>query len=134
MSNDQQMVAFYRVLGNVLYGVAQADRNVRPEEMDEIKKIVKNIWLDAEDTFDTFGSDSAFQIEFVVDYLYENDIEISDALDDLKEFRTKNPSLFTHSVNKRIIDSATKIANAVAGTNKSELTYLVELVEILHED
>jgi len=134
MSNDQQMVAFYRVLGNVFYGIAQADRHVRPEEMDEIKKIVKNEWLDAEDTFDNFGSDSAFQIEFIVDYLYENDIEIEGALFDLKEFKANNPSLFSHSVNKRIVDSASKIANSVAGTNKSELSYLVKLVELLHHE
>lgn len=131
MSENDQMLAFYQLLGRLFYNVAQVDGSIREEEYNAVKDAVKYEWEDLEDTFDSFGSDSAFQIEFVFDYLFDNDLEVDGVLHDLKEFKAKNPSLFTDKLNDRIIHTCSMVADAVAGKNKSELIFLTELEQAL---
>ena len=71
---DETIVALYQLLGQIFYAAAQADKTVRPEEIAELKQIVKDDWLDLENTVDEFNSDSAYQIEIVFDYLVDKDI------------------------------------------------------------
>ena len=67
MVDDSIMVHFYRVLGRTFYALAKSDKTVREEELEAMKKAVKDNWLDLEDTYDHFHSDSAYQIEIVFD-------------------------------------------------------------------
>lgn len=131
MSENDQMLAFYRILGRLFYNVAQVDGTIREEEFNAVKDAIKFEWQDLEDTFDSFGSDSAFQIEFVFDYLLENDLKVNGVLHELKEFKAHNPSLFTDKMNDRIIHTCAMVAEAVAGKNKSELIFLSELKKAL---
>lgn len=131
MGENEKMLAFYRLLGRLFYSVAQVDGVIREEEFKAVKAAVREEWLDFDETFDAFGSDSAFQIEFVFDFLYENDRKVENVLHELKEAKRMNPSLFTENLKKRIINSCAKIATAVAGTNKSELVFLSKLEQAL---
>lgn len=76
MGENEKMLAFYRLLGRLFYSVAQVDDVIREEEFKAVKAAVREEWLDFDETFDAFGSDSAFQIEFVFDFLYENDRKV----------------------------------------------------------
>lgn len=128
---DNIIVGMYQVLGKVFYAAAQADRVIRQEEIDIIKKSVRETWLDLEDTFDQFGSDSAYQIEIVVDSYFNGNQILTNALDDLKEFIRVHPRLFTPELIELIMKTAHKITSAFAGLNKAELVFLSRLRNIL---
>lgn len=124
---DETMVAFYQVLGRLFYATAQADKEIRPEEVEAMKKMVNEEWLDVDETFDDFNSDSAYQIEIVFDYLLSHDEVVEDAIGDLKEFKKIHSSLFTDDMNTLILTTANRIASAFAQKNKSELVFLSQL-------
>ena len=128
---DKIIVDLYQVLGKVFYATAQADRVIRYEEIDVIKDSVRETWLNLENTFDQFGSDSAYQIEIVVDSYFNGTRILTNALDDLKEFMRVHPRLFTPELIELIMKTAYKIASAFAGRNKAELVFLSQLRNIL---
>lgn len=130
-SNNEVIVTFYQVLGRVFYAAAQADKEVRLEEVEAMKQIVNEEWLNLEDTFDEFNSDSAHQIEIVFDYLLSNDEVIENAIDELKEFKKIHSSLFSDQINRLILITANRIASAFAQKNKSELVFLSQLQLVL---
>ncbi|NGY36599.1 hypothetical protein FQU23_003625 [Flavobacterium sp. XN-5] len=47
------------------------DKTVQKEEIEKLKELVQKEWLPVEDSSDIFGSDSAYQIEIVFDWLVE---------------------------------------------------------------
>ncbi len=124
---DETMVAFYQILGRLFYAAAQADNEVRPEEVEAMKQMVNEEWLDVDETFDDFNSDSAHQIEIVFDYLLSHDEVVEDAIGDLKEFKRIHSSLFTDEMNTLILTTANRISSAFAQKNKSELVFLSQL-------
>jgi hypothetical protein len=129
--SDKTMVLFYQQIGKVFYSIAAVDKTVRPEEIKELKKILQKEWLALENTFDTFGSDSAYQIEIVFDWLVENEWDIGQMMPDLKIFRTVHSSLFTPQINALILKTAKAIANSFAGKNKSEHVLISQLHTVL---
>lgn len=128
---DETMVSLYQTLGRVFYATAQADKTVRPEEISELKNIVKEVWLDLEDTFDEFNSDSAYQIEIVFDHLVQNGIVLEDVLRDFAEYKKIHSSLFTPELIELIMQTAYRIASSFAKRNKSELVFLSQLRMVL---
>jgi hypothetical protein len=76
--------------------------------------------------FDAFGSDSAYQIEIVFDWLVENEWDIDQMIPDLKLFRTVHSSLFTDQVNDLIIKTA-KAIELICRQNKSEHVLISQL-------
>jgi hypothetical protein len=128
-------LAFYQLLGRVFYATAQADNEIHEKEIETMKQVVKDHWLALEDSLDEFGSDAAFQIEIVFDHLLENDQVVGESvLDELEEFKSSHPSLFTPEVGKMIMDTSSKIASAFAKRNKSESVFLSQLFLTLKND
>ncbi|MFT6921774.1 MAG: hypothetical protein ACJA1C_000771 [Crocinitomicaceae bacterium] len=121
------MISFYQLLGRVFYAAAQSDKVIRPEEISVLKQTVKDVWLDVENTFDEFNSDSAYQIEIVFDHLLNNDIVVEDVINELKSFKKIHSSLFTVSIVELIMQTASKIVSSFAKRNKSELVFLSQL-------
>ena len=130
---DTTMLAFYQLLGRVFYATAQADSEINEEEVTDLKQVVKEQWLEVEDTTDEFDSDAAYQIEIVFDYLLENDVTSDNVLNDLEEFKSVHSSLFTSGMSKLIMDTSSKIASSFAKRNKSELVFLSKLWLILKD-
>ena len=124
---DETMVAFYQVLGRVFYAAAQADNVIKQEEVDVMKKVVQDVWIDVDETFDEFNTDSAYQIEIVFDYLLSNDVVVEDIIFELREFKKIHSSLFTKKMNELILSTANKITSSFAQKNKSELVFLSQL-------
>lgn len=125
------MIHFYQQIGKIFYCIAISDKIVREEEIFELKKIVKTHWLSLENTFDEFGSDSAFQIEIVFDWMIENNWDSEQILADFKIFKKEHQSLFTEQVKELIMKTGDSIANSFLGKNKSESAIIMQLKGIL---
>lgn len=131
---DATVVSFYQLLGRIFFAVAQADKVIRPEEISELKQIVKDVWLDVDESTDDFNSDAAFQIEIVFDYLLNSDVIVEDTINDLKVFKKMHSSLFTTSIKDLIMETAFRIASSFAKRNKSELVFLSQLHLVLNRE
>jgi hypothetical protein len=129
--SDEVMMSFYQQAGKLFYAIAAADKTVRKEELEALKKLVRSEWLDLDDTYDEFGTDSAYQIEIVFDWLMENEWDMEEVISGLKDFKKEHPGLFTDQVNQLILRTAAAIADSFYGKNKSELTLLTQLRGIL---
>lgn len=129
--SDATMVHLYQHLGKIFYSIAAVDKIVRPEEIEQLKKIVQREWLPLERSFDEFGSDSAYQIEIVFDWLVENDWDYDQVFSDFKIFRREHDHLFTADINAIILKTANAIAASFAGKNKSEHVLISQLKAVL---
>ena len=118
---------FYQKIGRLFYAVAMADGNVHSDEIDRLKQIVRDTWLPHDDLVDEYGSDAAFQIEIVFDWLLENEQDSKASYEEFREFYKEHPKIFTVDVKALVIKTANAIASAYAGKNKSELTILGKL-------
>ena len=121
------MIRFYQQLGKVFYTIAAVDNTVHKEEIDKLKKIIKTEWLPLEDSHDQFGSDSAFEIEIVFDWLVANNWEHTQTLSDFEFFIKEHKSLFTEQTKSLIIKTAEAIANSFAKKNKAEHVIISQL-------
>ena len=124
---------FYQNLGRLFYAIAAADGIVRKEEVDSLKRIVREEWLDLDDYTDEFGTDSAFQIEIIFEWLDANKPDPQEAFQNFMEFKTENKELFNKQINDKILAASRKIAAAFRGKNKSELVMLARLQSVLNK-
>ncbi len=129
--STETMMTFYEQLGRVFYGVAHADGTVRKEEEQRLDELVKTIWLANEDTEDGFGSDAAYQIEIVFNWLNENDWSQQNILSDFRDYMDEHPHLFDKNRRQLIMETAEFIADSFHHMNKKEVKFLTELGHIL---
>lgn len=119
---------FYQNLGKLFYAIAASDKNVRTEEFLTLKKIVKKYWLDIDSIEDNYSSDAAFQIEIVFDWLNtQENLSSKLCFDDFVDYKNRQNHLFTDEVKNLILKTASAIATAFSGVNKSELIMLAKL-------
>ncbi len=89
--------------------------------------------MDLEDTADAFGSDAAFQVMTVFDWLNDERYAATDAFRAFADFVDENPDFINQpSIKDRILISADRIASAFHGKNKQELTLLYQLEKLLY--
>lgn len=129
--SNATMVRFYQQLGKLFYSIAAVDNTIRPEEISQLKKIIQREWIPLESSFDQFGSDSAYQIEIVLDWLAENEWDYDRNLSDFKIFHNEHHSLFTPEINSLITKTAESVAKSFSGKNKSEHILISQLNFIL---
>ena len=129
--SNKTMLAFYQQIGKIFYAVAAIDKTVSKEELSELKKMIRSEWIGLEDSYDEFGTDSAYQIEIVFDWLTESEWNVKHAIPDLKDFKKEHSGLFTKPVNELILKTASVIASSFSGKNKSELVLLDQLQNVL---
>ncbi|WP_190810997.1 TerB family tellurite resistance protein [Flagellimonas sp. S3867] len=122
---------FYQNLGKLYYAMAMTDGIVRPSEVRRLRKYVRQHWLDIDGMEDEFGTDSAFQIEIVFDWLQNEEKEGNEYFSDFAEFYKDQPKKFGPKVRKLIIETADSIASSFAGKNKSEIEFLQQLKDLL---
>lgn len=127
----QIMEKLYQELGRLFYAVSACDKSIRKEEIDALKKIIREKWINLDDTSDEFNTDTAFQIEIVFDWLLENNWDAKTALADFEKFRNEHQKLFTNELKDLILLTANKIADSFASKNKSELIFISKLQQIL---
>ncbi|MFC4633127.1 hypothetical protein ACFO3O_04370 [Dokdonia ponticola] len=126
-TKEQKDVLFYQNLGRLFYAIAFIDNTVRPEEIETLKEMVSSKWTSLDNEPDEHGSDSAFQIEVVFNWLDSEVYSAQESYDTFVNYYTSNKSLFTDNTKRNIKKTASAIANAFSGTNKSELIILAQL-------
>jgi len=119
--------AFYQKLGYLFYSVAKSDKKISPAELVALQQIIREDWLSLDDTIDAYGSDTAYQIHIIFDFLYEKDFYSESAYTIFSRYFKEHLDLFSEDVIDRIIHSATRIADSLNGHNKSELQALTRL-------
>ncbi len=129
MENTKSLsISFYRNLGKLFFAIAATDKSVKDIEFSTLKDLVKTQWMPLDNIKDSYGTDTAFQIEIVFDWL-NNDEELNATacFNDFMLFKRQHENLFTEKVNRLIMDTASKIAESFSGKNKSELIMLAKL-------
>lgn len=130
--SKETMILFYQHLGKLFYSIAAADDIIRDEEVKQLKKVMHSDWLALDDSIDQFGTDAAFQIEVVFDWLVQIDWRNTEEfLIEFKLFKQHHEHLFTEPVNKLILKTAFSIAESFSGKNKSEMVLISQIERIL---
>lgn len=127
----QGIQKLYQNLGKLFYAIAAADKVVSEEEKDTLKNIVKEDWVNVDDFKDDYGTDAAYLIEIIFDWLDENQPSAFSAFNDFKDFKKDHEEFFTPAIKKLIWKTADQIASSFSGKNKSELIMLSQLKAIL---
>lgn len=134
--NHSQEVAnqFYQNLGKLFFAVAMADKSVRPKEVEKLTEDVRTYWLDLDHTWDEFGTDAAYQIEIVFDWLLNEEKDSETYFDEFADFYHEHPDKFSRPIKTLILHTCNDIANSFAGKNKSELIILAKLQNLFNRD
>ncbi len=122
---------FYQSLGKLFYAVAMVDKNVRPIEIERLKEDVQKYWLNVDSIEDEFGSDAAYQIEIVFDWLQQEEKESEAYFLEFVDFYKEHPSKFNMAIKQLVFRTADDIASSFADKNKSELILLAKLKMLL---
>jgi hypothetical protein len=127
-TNKKMTLKFYQSLGKLFYAVAAADKEVREQEFNKLKELVKEQWLDVDIIEDAYATDAAYQIEIVFDWLNnEENLDVQSCYDDFVNYKNEQKHLFTAEVKRLILKTASAIAASFSGLNKSELIILAKL-------
>ncbi len=129
MATKKKMtLKFYQNLGKLFYAIAAVDRQVRGEEFDKLKELVKQQWLDVDIIEDAYNTDAAYQIEIIFDWLNEKEnLNAKACYNAFVNYKNEQPHLFTVDIKKLILRTAHAIAASFSGLNKSELIMLAKL-------
>ena len=128
MENTKKLgLELYQNLGKLFYAVASADHRIHKKEIAKLRSFIRKYWLDVDEVEDDYGTDAAFQIESVFDWLLENEKDSESCYEDFLEFYNEESRLFSPFVKDLILDTANAIANSFSGKNKAELVMLGKL-------
>lgn len=128
ITKKKMTLSFYQNLGKLFYAIAASDDDVRTVEFNRLKNFVKKQWLNVDDLEDTFGTDAAYQIEIVFDWLNEDEeLNSKSCFKDFIDYKKSQNHLFTQEIRSLILRTASAVAYAFSGINKSELLMLAKL-------
>ncbi len=123
----------YENLGKLFYAVSASDKVVRDEEFDALHKLVYTHWLVMDDIQDDFGTDAAYQIEVVFEWLKEQELDAETCFNDFAYFKSQHESLFNAKIDRTIWRTVIAIADAFHGKNKAEREMLAKIKVLLME-
>jgi hypothetical protein len=132
MATDYQ--GLYTDLGYLYYSVAAADGHVRPEEREELMRLIKERWLPLENSRDELGTDAAHYIDIGFDYATENNFPKDEAFERFGDRVRRDPAAFDEGLRRMIFQTAVAIASAFASRNKAELNKLMSLKELFQHN
>ncbi|WP_282121971.1 TerB family tellurite resistance protein [Algibacter mikhailovii] len=117
-------IKFYQNLGKLLYAIAAADKQVREEEFNKFKVLVKEHWEENNDE----KENTVYQIVYAFERLHKQEaLNAEKYFNDFVNYRNKYPDLFTEAIRKRIMKTASSVALSFSKVNKSELIMLAKL-------
>lgn len=125
---------FYQKVGNLFFAVAMADGSVHRKEVDKLKSFVTEKWLPLDDIEDEFGTDAAYQVEIVFDWLVENEKTSAECFTDFTDFYKEHKNVFSDKVKALVFETANAIAYSFSGKNKAELVLLGKLQLLFHSE
>ncbi|RDY58034.1 hypothetical protein [Flagellimonas nanhaiensis] len=132
-TRKKQGKEFYQNLGRLFYAVALADHSIHIQEIERLKEVVREHWLDVDDIKDEYGNDAAFQIETIFNQLLEYGQKSDGMFQEFKDFYMEHKTLFPEKIKQLIKLTARAISSAFAGNNKSELIMLGRIELLFNE-
>ncbi len=127
-TNKELTHKFYQNLGKLFYAIAAIDNNVRVEELDKLKDIVKKEWLTTHLIEDDFKMAAEHSIINTFKWLHDdNEYNAKTCYNSFLTFKKEHESLFTDQINTLILKTARAIAASFSKVNKSELMLLAKL-------
>tara|TARA_R110002073_G_scaffold13377_2_gene57141 strand:+ start:10765 stop:11181 length:417 start_codon:yes stop_codon:yes gene_type:complete len=127
-TNKELTHKFYQNLGKLFYAIAAIDNNVRVEELDKLKDIVKKEWLTTHLIEDDFKMNAEHSIINTFKWLHnDNEYNAKTCYNSFLTFKKEHESLFTDQINTLILKTARAIAASFSKVNKSELMLLAKL-------
>lgn len=118
---------FYQKIGHLFFAVAMADGSVHSQEVDKLKSVVREKWLPLDDIEDEYGTDAAFQIEIVFDWLLENEKTSDECFTNFVAFYNEHSVVFSEKVKALVFETANAIAYSFSAKNKAEVLFLGKL-------
>ena len=121
----------YQKLGHLFYAAAFVDGSIEVSEMEVLKKKVWERWLHIEERQDEFGSDAAFQIISVFDWLATEKTSSADAYDVFAKFCCKNREWMSVAMKENMLQTTVDISLAYGGENREEHIFITNLTALL---
>lgn len=118
---------FYVELGKLFYAIAAADGKIRPQEVQELKKIIRDDLVPMEDGHDRFGTDHAFLAEFEFEVLADKGIRPEAAYKSFLAYIKENNKHIDAQMRAKAVSIAEKIATSYRGINEPEKKLLEDL-------
>lgn len=119
--------SFYKELGKLLYAVAKSDGTIYPNEVKELKRLVKSVLVPAEKETDEFGTDAAFYTEFEFDIYEEMEIDPKLAYDSFISFVREHDHYVTKEMREKAYSLSESVAHAFKGKTKAETNLIEQL-------
>ncbi len=123
----------FEKLGELFYAIAAVDKKVHKKEFDALRHLVTEKWKGLDNFEDPFGADAVYQMEIVFSWYDYEGRDAWECFENFRDFKKTHEHLFTKQRNEFILKTASAIANAFSGKNKSELIMLVKLERLLQE-
>ncbi|NDV16732.1 hypothetical protein GO009_11905 [Muricauda sp. TY007] len=117
----------YQSLGKLFYAMAMADHSIHMQEVEKLNEVVRDYWLEVDDIEDEYGTDAAFQIVSVFDWLLEYEKDSEEIYEEFEAFYTDNKVLFTPQIKNLAMSTSRAITASFSGSNKAELILLGRL-------
>jgi uncharacterized tellurite resistance protein B-like protein len=123
---------FYVELGKLFYAIAAADGKIRPQEVQSLKKLIREDLVPMEDGHDKFGTDNAYLAEFEFDVLVDKGVRPEAAYKSFLMYVKENDKHIDSNMRTKAVTIAEKIADAYKGINEKEKKMLEDLKHHLH--
>ena len=123
----------YPKLGHLFYAVAIADGTIEKAEIKKLEETVKERWLKVAGSHDEFGSNAAFQIISVFDWLAAEQMDGDKAYDLFVAFFKKNLEWIDTEMKQNILQTAVDISIAFRGENKVEHIFMESFKKLLNK-
>jgi len=124
---EKQGNEMYQNLGKLFYAVAMADKKVHKKEIEKLEELVREHWIEVDDIEDEFGTDAAYQISIVFDWLLGQEKNADEAYGEFEQYFGDHGQGFTPTVRTLALSTSKAIAAAFSGNNKAELLMLARL-------
>ncbi len=133
-TKKQHAEVFYQKLGYLFYSIAYADRKVSEPEKSTMLSMIVEDWLSLDETTDPYGTDSAYQIHILFDFLTEKGFDSENAYVIFERYFKNHMEVFDDDIIDRIFHTAERIAQSLNGRNKSEVLALTRLHLLLGKE
>ncbi|WP_339714104.1 hypothetical protein [uncultured Kriegella sp.] len=127
ISKEKITNELYQSLGKLFYAIAIADKVVRPIEVAELNKNVHTFWLSVDGAEDEYGTDAAYQIAIVFDWLQQEEKESQHYFEEFAAFYKEHSQQFNLKIKQLTWKTACDIALSFRSANTLELNLLTKL-------
>lgn len=124
-SQKNTSVDLYKHLGHLFYAIIAIDKRIKNVELEMLEDIIISRWLPI--TTKPPEIDILKTIKSTIDNLIKEKADANLAFENFMKYKTKNELLFSKNTKQLILKTASMIANASSGHNKSELILLAKL-------